>query len=265
MIRIGTITNHLDSKFKKKHAEEWDKVGLIFGDWEKKVENIVVGLDLTTELFDYATKQKAELIIVHHPFLFEETIDEEIAKWPYKRNLIKRIKGINMGVYVAHTNYDLSKHGMIPFIMNKMNIKEYDKIDGSKYGCSFFWQYSLDELYKTLNKKIGAKWHVRTFENDNEVESNKIAFYPGSCSPEDIVLAEKNRCGIIISADFKWSSFILAKELNIKLIQLTHSIENVFVEHISEIVKEKIGSDNKVKVFEFKQTDLVKGVYYNVK
>lgn len=261
MTKIGTITSLLDSKFKKKYAEEWDKVGLIFGDWERKVENVVVGLDLTTELFDYATKQKAELIIVHHPFLFEPTIEEEVSKWPYKRNLIKRIKGINMGVYVSHTNYDASKHGMIPFIMNKLSITEYDKVDDSKYGATFFWHYSIDELFKELDKKLGAKWNIRTFENDSEIETNKIALFPGSCGPEDIIAAEKSGCGLVISADFKWSTFVLAKELNVKLIQVSHSIENVFVEHVSHILDEKF-KDGEVKIFEMKQKDFVKGVYH---
>ncbi len=90
-------------------AESWDSVGLICGDAAQKLKSVVIGVDLTEQLFATALKKKANLIVIHHPPLF-----------PKGRGITRLVKGRdsdlqtillkayekNICIYVAHTNFD---------------------------------------------------------------------------------------------------------------------------------------------------------------
>ena len=52
-------------------ACDWDNVGLIRGNCGRVVKRVVVCLDLTREVLDFAIGGNANLIVSHHPFIFK--------------------------------------------------------------------------------------------------------------------------------------------------------------------------------------------------
>lgn len=60
----------LERKYPKVLAEEWDNVGLLVGDAEKEVHNILLALDVTEEVIDFAVTHSFDMIISHHPIIF---------------------------------------------------------------------------------------------------------------------------------------------------------------------------------------------------
>lgn len=90
-------------------AESWDPVGLICGNGEQKFRGMVIGVDLTESLLEMAIQKKANLIAIHHPPLFPKGkgLTRLIAGSPNDTStlLLEAFKQ-NIGVYVAHTNFD---------------------------------------------------------------------------------------------------------------------------------------------------------------
>src|SRR4030042_5430366 len=70
-MKIKDITEKIDKIVPLKLAQDWDNVGLLIGDPEKNVKNILLTIDITKEVISEAIKQKAELIISYHPVIWD--------------------------------------------------------------------------------------------------------------------------------------------------------------------------------------------------
>jgi len=70
-MKTRDIINILEKKFPKINAEEWDNVGLLVGDYDKEVKKIQFSIDASLEVIENAIKEKVDMIITHHPFIFK--------------------------------------------------------------------------------------------------------------------------------------------------------------------------------------------------
>lgn len=91
-------------------AEPWDNVGLQCGAWEMEVGRILTALTVTTDVIDQAEAAGAEMIVAHHPLIFEEVkalrFDERVGA------LLRRLAERSIALYVAHTNLDAAAGGV---------------------------------------------------------------------------------------------------------------------------------------------------------
>lgn len=248
MITTEKIYKFIEKQFPNKKAESWDKVGLIYGNLRTNVQNVLVALDLTTEVFDFAISKKCELIIVHHPFLFEKTQIEDFLKAPYKKDLHKRLINNNIGLIVLHTNYDVAFEGTTKQLITTLGFKQW-KMLNSHFGGIVETNLNFENLLKLINNKLQIKDFQTNFALDNKMAFNKIAFLPGSGDVKDIIQAHNQGAGLVFTSDVKWSTWITAKELKIKLINYSHCVENVFIKHIANLL---IKQFNKINIFTYK-------------
>lgn len=230
------IVNFLNKQFPFKKAESWDKVGKSYGDLEKPVNIIVVALDLTKEVFDEAINSKADLIITHHPFIFSDDKKEEFRINPYKKELNKRLLGSKIGLVSLHTNYDYSKEGMSYQILKKLGVKgklsnkcKYAFVSSEKATSAF--------VSRLLDEKFGTPFIEKNWTDAKNYD--KWAILPGAASPEDLLAVSNEGAQFIVTSDVKWSTWIFAKEMNIKLASISHRVESVFVDHITKILKKE--------------------------
>ncbi|HSI67978.1 MAG TPA: Nif3-like dinuclear metal center hexameric protein, partial [Planococcus sp. (in: firmicutes)] len=91
-------------------AVEGDPIGLHVGTLNKKVERVLVTLDVNEEVVDEAIAKNAELIIAHHPPIFRPLKNLQ-TDFPQGRLLEKLIKH-DIAVYAAHTNLDVAWGGV---------------------------------------------------------------------------------------------------------------------------------------------------------
>lgn len=52
-------------------ACEWDNVGLTVGRLDKNVSKILVALEVTNDVVNKAIEEQADMIITHHPLIFQ--------------------------------------------------------------------------------------------------------------------------------------------------------------------------------------------------
>ena len=69
-MRCADILNILEERCPKAYALDWDNCGLQTGRYDKEVNTIYIALDATDEVIAAAAAQHAELLITHHPLLF---------------------------------------------------------------------------------------------------------------------------------------------------------------------------------------------------
>lgn len=120
MISLSKLIKEFEEKFPRELAEEWDNVGLLVGDIRKKINKVMLCLDITREAVDFSVKEKVDLIISHHPFIFKgqkKILSDNVIG----SKIIDVIKN-DIAVYSAHTNVDAAKGGLNEYILEKMNL-----------------------------------------------------------------------------------------------------------------------------------------------
>ena len=127
-VKIKDIVNHIHKIANPGLAEEWDNVGFQLGDAEQEVKKILLTLDVTGNAVNKAIKEKVDLIISHHPFIFRPV--KKITN-PLYLKLIRN----NISVFCAHTNLDVIKKGVNFALAEKLSLTNLEFISnetGSK-------------------------------------------------------------------------------------------------------------------------------------
>ena len=237
-MKIKSITSFLNGLYPTKSAEDWDNVGLIIGNKKQTVSKVVIALDLTTEVFDKALEEGAELIITHHPFLFEDQENgykAQFKEFPYKESIYKRLISTGICVYSAHTSYDRASRGM-SLAFSKMFKAKKKNIKGINFGFGNEVETSFAQFEKSLLEVSGLKIGFTNVQN-KRLKLSKIAFLPGTGQPNEILEAKNQGYELIVTADVKWSTWVLAKEHEINIAQVSHQMEEVFVEDVKKKLK----------------------------
>ncbi|HWJ83133.1 MAG TPA: Nif3-like dinuclear metal center hexameric protein [Nocardioides sp.] len=91
-------------------AEDWDAVGLVYGDPEQNVKKVLFAVDPTPAVAEEAADWKADLLVVHHP-LFLKPVHGFSASTPKGRTLTTLVKA-GCALLTAHTNADQALGGV---------------------------------------------------------------------------------------------------------------------------------------------------------
>ncbi|KGA95924.1 hypothetical protein AJ85_15665 [Alkalihalobacillus alcalophilus ATCC 27647 = CGMCC 1.3604] len=106
----------------KSIAVEGDKNGLMIGTLNKRIQKVMVTLDVLESVIDEAIEQNVDFIFAHHPLLFRplKKIDVNTA---HGRIVEKAIKH-DITIYAAHTNLDIVKGGVNDMMANALRLME---------------------------------------------------------------------------------------------------------------------------------------------
>ena len=119
-------------------AEPWDNPGLQVGSYSQKITKIFLALDPTLKSLRLARKRNAQLMLTHHPLIFEPLFRLDISAFP--GNVILEAAKGGISVVTAHTNFDVARGGIndiLADILDLRNVevlKEMAEMDGTGLG-----------------------------------------------------------------------------------------------------------------------------------
>jgi len=118
----GEIFKYIENWAPKEIAWNKDNVGLQIGSAERDVRNILLALDLNMKVLNEAIKRDCNLIITHHPLLFNplRKIDTSTDK---KSLLIEKLIKNDITLFSAHTNLDFTKDGVSFELAKKLKLQ----------------------------------------------------------------------------------------------------------------------------------------------
>lgn len=110
MLTVQNVCQFLESFAPRRLAEDWDNVGLLLGDRDRGVTNVMTCLTITPETVDEAIARDVQLIVAHHPLPFR----------PLKRITADNVTGQmllgllenRIAVYSPHTAFDSAGSGI---------------------------------------------------------------------------------------------------------------------------------------------------------
>ena len=176
MIKIKNIVDFLESIAPSNLQESYDNAGLLCGNREQEVKNILISLDTIEEVIEEAIAKKCQLVISHHPIIFKGL--KRLTGSNYiERTMIKAIKH-DIAIYAIHTNLDNVKHGVNAKICEKIGL-ENCKILAPKSNnllqlSCFVPTENTESLRKALNE-AGAG-NIGNYKNCSFVSQGKGSF-----------------------------------------------------------------------------------------
>lgn len=99
-----------------------DNVGVQVGNTTSIITNILISLELTENVINQAIKKNCNLIITHHPLIFQP-IKRLVFTTDTESKLIEKLIKENITLYSAHTNLDFTKHGVSFQLAKRLGLK----------------------------------------------------------------------------------------------------------------------------------------------
>ncbi len=152
-------------------AEAWDHVGLQVGDSAAAVTRALVCLDVTSAAVERAREIGAQLIVCHHPPLFEPLHLLATDSVPY------RLAASSIAVIAAHTNLDRAAGGVNDCLCDALGLTDVAPIaDGlGRVG-------TLEKPLSPIEfaKSVGAALHTSVRLHAGRGEVRRVAAVCGS-------------------------------------------------------------------------------------
>lgn len=241
MAKISEIYAFLNERLPFCNAEKWDNSGYLVQS-DCKVKKIIVALDATRKVVEEAANSGAELIVTHHPVIFNP-----ISSLNLSNPAVLAVKS-SVGIISAHTNYDVSALGADALLEKKLvkclgftDVKLLDVTDRVK-NIGFG---RIGVLEKELSCGEFAKKLKSIFNTDSirytpcEKPIKKVAFCCGGGSSY-IQTAISLGCDAYITSDVKHSSYIDAENAGMALFTPTHyQMEKPAMVNMIKLLKEK--------------------------
>jgi dinuclear metal center YbgI/SA1388 family protein len=136
-----------------------DPVGLQCGELDRPVNRLMVSLDATWETVAQAAEYQADLLVTHHPLLYESLTQENILG-PAGRTLARAIRA-NLAVYSAHTNLDASPQGINASLASLLDLRDRRVLQASdleSFKVAVFVPRGELERVRSAAFEAGAGW-----------------------------------------------------------------------------------------------------------
>ena len=127
MANVQMIIELMTDLAPQKNAYKWDNVGIQVGSTSSVVNNVLLTLDINEEVLKEAEKNDCEMIISHHPLIFNElsSIHDQTETGKIIMEAIKK----DLTIYSAHTNLDVANGGLNDYLADMLNIKNLNILD----------------------------------------------------------------------------------------------------------------------------------------
>ena len=230
MITVNDIFKFLSDKYPLDTACDFDNVGILVGNGDTIVTKIMVCLDCDKFALQTASEMGCELIVTHHPVIFDGL--KSVTHGDIVYELIKS----DISVISMHTNLDIAKGGVTDSlceILELKNVKPYTAHDGFLIRSTKTDIKNPDELALHIKEKLG--YSVR-YVGENQVENVLVCSGAGADFFEDAVT---DNFDALITADVKHHVFIEAINKGISVFDCGHyASEAVIIEPLKNLLSE---------------------------
>ena len=147
MTMVREIYRALDSFAPFSSQMDFDNAGMLVGAPDATVTNVLIALDITSEVVQEAKRIGAELIVSHHPVIFQPMKRLMVDSVPYQ------LAANGMSAICAHTNLDLANGGVNDCLADTLGVQpaEILWVDDLPEGI-------IGELKEEFSPQAFAEW-----------------------------------------------------------------------------------------------------------
>lgn len=239
MLDVRTVFDALEWLAPCGTKEEWDNVGLMVGSLSSQIKGILIALDCTEGVINEAVESGANLIITHHPFIFNPVnkIDYDNLIGEKIRKLIKN----DINVISMHTNLDKAIGGVNDTLCQAIDLYNIENITDEQLSLGRIGELkksmTLKDFAGYVKQKLNAP--VVKYIGSDEKLIKKVAVVSGSGS-EFYGEAIRKNADVFLTSEVKHNIAVEVMDKDFAIIDAGHfETENVITEKLKMFLQEK--------------------------
>lgn len=220
---VNDIVKIMDGIAPPNLAEAWDNVGLLVGRSDNTVKKIMVALDVSPEVVEQALEHKVQMIVTHHPVIFDPVKKMTDRTWQQK--LLLDCAENKIAVYSAHTSLDSVLGGVNDVLAAQLGLQHTEVLvpaAGGEAGLGRVGCLPATLTLQEFSEKIKAVLKLdRVVVGDAGQKVNKVALC-GGAGADFISEALTAGADTFVTGDVKYHTAQNAVYSGLNIIDATH-------------------------------------------
>lgn len=242
MAKVKDFYGYLNSIAPFETQEDWDNSGMLVGDMEAEVKKVAVVLDITHEEIKKAKAIGADLIISHHPVIFNPIKSVTKGSVPYE------LVASSINALCCHTPLDIADGGTNDSLAKLLGI-EVTRTEDPILRLGTVEPTTAENLAGKIAKTLNTK--VRYADAGRKIE--KIAICTGAgCS----LIEAAGEIDAFITGDASHHNFLDCIQAGITLIAAGHYETEIVV--VPVLVKKLQAQFPDIEIIDIKQENPIK-------
>ncbi len=247
---IADLLTHLETFAPLTLAESWDNVGLLWGDAGEPVTKVMTCLTVTPESAAEAIKEKAELIVSHHPVLFRP-VQRITTDTPEGATLWKLARA-GVAIYSPHTAFDSAASGINQRLATKAGCADITPLqpleNDATLGAGRAGVLPPHTMLADLTEKLAQLLKVDSVDmvGSRHQLAERVAFACGS-GGSFVAAAVQAGCGALVTGEATFHDCLAAQARGLGLILVGHFASERFA--VAELADELAAAFPQLTVF----------------
>jgi dinuclear metal center YbgI/SA1388 family protein len=240
MLTVSIIAAFLEDFAPPRLAADWDNVGLLIGDSRRPVQRVMTCLTVTPASVAEAVTEKADLIVTHHPMLFDAV--RRITTDTTEGRMLLDLIAAGIAVFSPHTAFDSARSGINQRLAEGLGLTDVGPLvpdaTDPKLGTG---RVGFPETAATLTS---IAYRLKDFLNlpgvhlvgDPKMPVRAVAVACGSAG-ELLPAARRAGCDCFITGETRFHTCLEAESTSIGLLLTGHfASERFAVELLAELL-----------------------------
>ncbi len=212
-------------------AYDWDNSGLILR-CSNEAKRVLITLDVTNATADEAEKLSCDMILSHHPLIFEPVKTMSIDK--AADAVIMRLVRSGISLYAAHTSYDRAGGGICDTLAKSLGLSQTEAVPGAGEDLMRigYLQNPMDKGAFLEHVKQSLAVGTLRVSRSNAEKISRVAAVGGS-GGSFIEAAKQSGADALVTGESKHHHFIEAEFNGVLLVEAGHyETERCFTEEV---------------------------------
>ncbi len=244
MVKIKEVYDFIDSFAPFSTQADFDNSGFLVGDINRYIRHVGLVLDVTRQTLAAARHLGVDLIITHHPVLFDATRRFTAGDMAFE------LAAAGIAAISAHTSLDCAAGGVNDVLAGLLEIEKVEPFPTAEYPAGvlrvgFLKQESAEELAEYVGQKLFTD--VKYCDGGKEIETVAICGGSGGSLVEEVIDAGIDA---YITGEVSYHHFLTAVDNGLTVIAAGHfETENPIVQVLADRIKTRF-ADIQVSVLE---------------
>lgn len=251
-MKCSDIIAELEQLAPRSYACDWDNPGLLAGRSSRRVKRIMIALDATDEVVEQAVREKADMLLLHHPLIFGPL--KMVNDLGFVSRRVVKLLRHDIACYAMHTNFDSAPGGMADLAAARLQLEDMKILEltgispeGVSYGIGksgyLPQDMSLGELGQYVKQAFGLPFVLVYGLEERRELVKKVAVCPGS-GRHMVERAEQCGAQVLITGDIGHHEGIDAVDSGIAIIDAGHyGLEHIFIDFMDTYIREQIDGE----------------------
>lgn len=225
-------------------ACDWDNPGFLAGRGDKEIHKVLVALDATDRVVEQAVRERADLLLTHHPLIFRAL--KQVNDTNFISRRIVTLLQADVSYFAMHTNFDAAPGCMADLAAARLGIRNGQplevtgEVNGVPVGIGKTGQLaervSLDSLAARVKQAFGLPFVLVYGSGAAGEKVSRVAVSPGA-GGSMIRYALEQKAEVLVTGDIGHHDAIDAAAQGMAIIDAGHyGLEHIFIPFMAEYV-----------------------------